>query len=136
LTELCLWTWLVLWWVDFQFYSSRIASRGIILADYESAESYYGENARRSSSSRVYAASELSPSSTSGQSTSTLTRLKEKLSGFWLHMIQRWPTVHYSCWCFSFNTDQEVTTFSFAWFLQKCFSYLFFLLNYMEDTSY
>ncbi|MCI66668.1 peroxisome biogenesis factor 10-like, partial [Trifolium medium] len=62
----------------------------------ESAESYYGENARGSSSPRVYAASELSPSSTLGQSTSTLTRLKEKLGGFWLHMVQRWPTVHYS----------------------------------------
>ncbi|WJX16117.1 peroxisome biogenesis factor 10 [Trifolium repens] len=73
--------------------SSRIASRGIILADYESAESYYGENARGSSSSRVYAVGELFPSSTSGQSTSTLTRLKEKLGGFWLHMIQRWPTM-------------------------------------------
>jgi hypothetical protein len=31
------------------------------------------------------------------QSTSALTRLKEKLGGFWLHMIQRWPTVHYYC---------------------------------------
>ncbi|XP_045818866.1 peroxisome biogenesis factor 10-like isoform X3 [Trifolium pratense] len=91
--------------------SSRIASRGIILADYESAESYYGENARGSSSSRVYATSELSTSSTSGQSTSTLTRLKEKLGGFWLHMVQRWPTVHYSCWCFSFNTVQEMLPF-------------------------
>ncbi|KAK2366940.1 peroxin [Trifolium repens] len=27
------------------------------------------------------------------QSTSALTRLKEKLGRFWLHMIQRWPTV-------------------------------------------
>lgn len=69
--------------------SSRIASRGIILSDYESAE-IYGENAHGSSSSRV---SEISPASASGQSTSTLTRLKHKLGGFWLHLVQRWPTM-------------------------------------------
>ncbi|KAJ1442851.1 Zinc finger, RING-type [Sesbania bispinosa] len=72
--------------------SSRIASRGIVLADSESAESY-GENAHRSSSSQFSAASELPPSSMSGQSITTLTRLKEKLSAFWLHVVQRWPTM-------------------------------------------
>ncbi|KAL5071609.1 hypothetical protein RYX36_022496 [Vicia faba] len=63
--------------------SSRIASRGIILSDYEYAE-VFGENAR---------GSELAPSSASGHSTSTMTRLKEKVRGFWLHMVQRWPTM-------------------------------------------
>ncbi|XP_061355884.1 peroxisome biogenesis factor 10 [Gastrolobium bilobum] len=72
--------------------SSRIASRGISLADSESAESY-GETAHESSSSRVSAAGELPPSSSSGRSFTTLTRLKEKLSRFWLHLVQRWPTM-------------------------------------------
>ncbi|OIV93847.1 hypothetical protein TanjilG_13862 [Lupinus angustifolius] len=73
--------------------SSRLASRGIMLADSESAESY-NENAPRSSSSQISTSSELpSSSSTLGQYIPTLTRLKEKLSGFWLHTIQRWPAM-------------------------------------------
>ncbi|XP_057719406.1 peroxisome biogenesis factor 10-like [Arachis stenosperma] len=66
----------------------RIASRGIALADSEFAESY-GESAIRSRSSQDSA---VSPS-TSGQYSTTLSRLKQKLSGFWLHVVQRWPVV-------------------------------------------
>lgn len=73
-----------------QFHSSRIASRGIVLADYESAEGF-GENAHRSHSAQI---SGTSPSSSSGQSVTTLSRLKGKLSAFWLHLVQRWPTVY------------------------------------------
>ncbi|KAG4953725.1 hypothetical protein AAZX31_14G098300 [Glycine max] len=69
--------------------SSRIASRGIVLADYESAEGF-GENAHRSHSAQI---SGTSPSSSSGQSVTTLSRLKGKMSAFWLHLVQRWPTM-------------------------------------------
>ncbi|XP_027331402.1 peroxisome biogenesis factor 10 [Abrus precatorius] len=72
--------------------SSRIASRGIVLADSDSAEGY-AESVRRTGSSQISGASELPPSSTPGQSVTTLTRLKRKLSGFWLHLVRRWPTM-------------------------------------------
>ncbi|KAK7345840.1 hypothetical protein VNO77_16452 [Canavalia gladiata] len=72
--------------------SSRIASRGIVLADMESAEGY-GENIHRSSSSQISSAGELRPSSSSAQSVTTLRRLKGKLSGLWLHLVQRWHTM-------------------------------------------
>ncbi|XLS61281.1 hypothetical protein HN51_015509 [Arachis hypogaea] len=49
----------------------------------------YGESAIRSRSSQDSA---VSPS-TSGQYSTTLSRLKQKLSGFWLHVVQRWPVV-------------------------------------------
>ncbi|XP_016181678.2 peroxisome biogenesis factor 10 isoform X2 [Arachis ipaensis] len=68
--------------------SSRIASRGIALADSEFAESY-GDSAIRSSNSQDSAASP----STSGQHSTTLSRLKQKLSGFWLHVVQQWPAM-------------------------------------------
>lgn len=73
--------------------SSRIASRGILLADSQSAE-IYGENSIRNSEFQASAVTELPSTSTSGQSVTTLTRLKEKLSEFWLHVVQRWPAVH------------------------------------------
>ncbi|KAI4337180.1 hypothetical protein L6164_015627 [Bauhinia variegata] len=71
--------------------SSRIASRGIALADSQSDE-IYGENAMRSSHLQTSAVSEL-PSSTSRPSVTTLRRLKEKLSRLWLHVVQRWPAM-------------------------------------------
>ncbi|XP_028792063.1 peroxisome biogenesis factor 10-like [Neltuma alba] len=72
--------------------SSRIASRGIALSDSQSAE-VYGENGTiRSSEFQTSDAREL-PSSASGQSLTTLTRLKGKLRGLWLHVVQRWPTM-------------------------------------------
>ncbi|KAF7830426.1 peroxisome biogenesis factor 10 [Senna tora] len=72
--------------------SSRIASRGIALADSQSAE-IYGEDTIRSSESQISAMRELPSSSTSGQSVTALARLKEKLSGFWLNVVQRWPAM-------------------------------------------
>ncbi|XP_029145641.1 peroxisome biogenesis factor 10 isoform X2 [Arachis hypogaea] len=68
--------------------SSRIASGGIALADSEFAESY-GDSAIRSSNSQDSVASP----STSGQHSTTLSRLKQKLSGFWLHVVQQWPAM-------------------------------------------
>ncbi|KAE9607877.1 putative transcription factor C2H2 family [Lupinus albus] len=70
--------------------SSRLASRGIMLAD---SEESYNENASRSSSSQISTLSELPSSSTLGQYIPSLMRLKEKLSGLWLHTIQRWPAM-------------------------------------------
>lgn len=70
-----------------------MASQGIALSDSEFAESY-GESAHGSSSSQISAANELPPSPMSGQSITTLTRLKQKMDRFWLHVVQRWPTVY------------------------------------------
>ena len=72
--------------------SSRIASRAIVLAESQSDE-LYGENTFQSSHFQTSAEGEHPSSSTSVASTTTLTRLKEKLSGLWLHVVQRWPTV-------------------------------------------
>ncbi|KAK7303614.1 hypothetical protein RJT34_14524 [Clitoria ternatea] len=65
---------------------------GIALTDLESAEGY-GEDVHRSSSSRISGSNEIPSSSMSRQSVTTLTRLKGKLSGFWLHLVQRWPSM-------------------------------------------
>ncbi|XP_015884420.1 peroxisome biogenesis factor 10 isoform X1 [Ziziphus jujuba] len=67
--------------------SSRVASRGIILADSQS-EDLYGNIA----SGNNYV-SDGSASSTSGASVSALTTLKEKLNRLWFFAVQRWPTV-------------------------------------------
>lgn len=66
--------------------SSRVASRGITLADSESDE-LYGMNSSGSG--------EVAPStsSASGVSVSALSRLKGKINGFWLFAVQRWPSM-------------------------------------------
>ncbi|WVY89878.1 hypothetical protein V8G54_035392 [Vigna mungo] len=79
--------------VYFSFQFIRLSSAPvkfcIVLADSESAEGF-GENAHRSSGSQI---SGTGPLSSSGQSVTTLSRLKGKLSAFWLHLVQRWPTM-------------------------------------------
>nr|POF10973.1 peroxisome biogenesis factor 10 [Quercus suber] len=71
--------------------SSRIVSRGIVLADSQSDEPY-NNDASGSSHVQSSTVTNLPPSSTSGVSVS-LIRLKEKFNGLWLHAVQRWPTV-------------------------------------------
>ncbi|KAJ7966367.1 Peroxisome biogenesis factor 10 [Quillaja saponaria] len=72
--------------------SSRIASRGIVLADSQSDE-VYGENAPGNSQFQFFALTELPSSSAPGASVSAITRLKGKFSRLWLYMVQRWPAV-------------------------------------------
>ncbi|KAK8523302.1 hypothetical protein V6N13_113252 [Hibiscus sabdariffa] len=72
--------------------SSRIASRGITLADLQSDEFYSNSGSERSqvaSSTGI----EISLPSESTVSVSALSRLKEKLHGMWLHAVQRWPAM-------------------------------------------
>ncbi|GMI89364.1 peroxin 10 [Hibiscus trionum] len=72
--------------------SSRIASRGITLADLQSDEFYSNSGSERSqveSSTGI----EISLPSESTASVSVLSRLKEKFHGMWLHAVQRWPAM-------------------------------------------
>ncbi|XP_075646050.1 peroxisome biogenesis factor 10 [Castanea sativa] len=71
--------------------SSRVVSRGIVLADSQSDEPY-NNDAPGSSHVQSSTVTNLPPSSTSGVSVS-LIRLKQKFNGLWLHAVQRWPTV-------------------------------------------
>ncbi|PPR97044.1 hypothetical protein GOBAR_AA23609 [Gossypium barbadense] len=78
--------------LNFPLCSSRIASRGITLADLQSDEFYSNSGSERSqveSSTGV----EISLPSESTASVSALSRLKEKLRGMWLRAVQRWPAV-------------------------------------------
>uniref|UniRef100_A0A803NFT4 RING-type E3 ubiquitin transferase n=1 Tax=Cannabis sativa TaxID=3483 RepID=A0A803NFT4_CANSA len=70
--------------------SSRVASRGIVLAD-SLSEDPYGSNSDRVNSSTMMIDS--SSTSTSEQSVSALSRLKQKFNRLWLSGIQRWPVV-------------------------------------------
>ncbi|KAK3023345.1 hypothetical protein RJ639_042743 [Escallonia herrerae] len=73
--------------------SSRVASRGIALTD-SLPDNLYGHNAVGSSQVQESAGTGVPSSSTSGASISTLSRLKEKLSRLWLHVVRRWPSVN------------------------------------------
>lgn len=72
--------------------SSRVASRGIAIADSHS-DDLFGTNAPDSSDTQLSAVNEHPLSSASGASSSAFSRLKERLNGFWLYSVQRWPTV-------------------------------------------
>ncbi|KAG6608341.1 Peroxisome biogenesis factor 10, partial [Cucurbita argyrosperma subsp. sororia] len=68
--------------------SSRVASRGIMLADSLSDE-FYGDNA----SSRSLLNMEIHPSSTPEYSGSYLTRVKAKINRLWLQTVRCWPSI-------------------------------------------
>ncbi|XVE70846.1 hypothetical protein DITRI_Ditri10aG0103300 [Diplodiscus trichospermus] len=72
--------------------SSRIASRGITLAELESDE-FYRSNAPGRSQIESSTGVEVSLPPESRTPVSALSRLKEKLSGMWLHAVQRWPAM-------------------------------------------
>ncbi|XWS72389.1 hypothetical protein CRYUN_Cryun02cG0036200 [Craigia yunnanensis] len=72
--------------------SSRIASRGITLSELQSDE-FYRSNASQRSQVESSTGIEISLPSESRASVSALSRLKEKLSGMWLHAVQRWPAM-------------------------------------------
>ncbi|KAK3213234.1 hypothetical protein Dsin_017940 [Dipteronia sinensis] len=68
--------------------SSRVASRGIVLAESQSDELYIN-NAPESSQVQYLEMAESPSPSASG----AVSRLKEKMKGFWLSAVQRWPTM-------------------------------------------
>lgn len=73
------------------FFSSRVASRGIVLAESQSDE-FDRYNAAGSSRDQFLEMME-SPSPSAPTIASAVSRLKEKLNGLRLYAIQRWPTV-------------------------------------------
>lgn len=72
--------------------SSRVAARGIAIADAQ-ADELYGNNVPGSSQAQSSAITEIPSSSASGASLSVLSRLKEKFNRSWLYAVQRWPVV-------------------------------------------
>ncbi|TYK20056.1 peroxisome biogenesis factor 10 [Cucumis melo var. makuwa] len=71
--------------------SSRVASRGIMLADSLSDE-FYGETASGDALSQSLLTTEIQPSSTPG-SASYIRRLRAKISRLWLRTVRSWPSV-------------------------------------------
>ncbi|OVA11810.1 zinc finger protein [Macleaya cordata] len=71
--------------------SSRMAARGMILADSQFDE-LYGNDAHARHRVQSTVTTESSTSSATGAST-VLSRSKEKLSRLWLYAVQKWPTV-------------------------------------------
>ncbi|GMH10760.1 hypothetical protein Nepgr_012601 [Nepenthes gracilis] len=72
--------------------SSRVASRGIVLAESQSDE-LNDSNAPSSSQLQSPVHPEIPSSSASGVSNSPISRLKEKLQRLSVYAIQRWPSV-------------------------------------------
>ncbi|XP_077230011.1 peroxin 10 isoform X2 [Tasmannia lanceolata] len=72
--------------------SSRVAARGIILADSQSDE-LFGNNGPQRNRVQFSVGTESSSSSANGRSISALSRLKEKVHRLWLSAVQRWPSV-------------------------------------------
>ncbi|XP_038679000.1 peroxisome biogenesis factor 10-like isoform X4 [Tripterygium wilfordii] len=70
--------------------SSRVASRGIVLADSQ-YEELDGNGVTGSSQGQSF--STIETSSSSAIPVPAFSRLKQKLSRFWLHVVQRWPVV-------------------------------------------
>ncbi|XP_009768856.1 peroxisome biogenesis factor 10 isoform X1 [Nicotiana sylvestris] len=72
--------------------SSRVASRGITLAD-SMADYTFGDVRSSSNEAEASATVEIQSSSTSTPSISALSRLKAKIRDFWLYAVRRWPSV-------------------------------------------
>ncbi|KAL5559522.1 hypothetical protein UlMin_035733 [Ulmus minor] len=76
--------------------SSRVASRGLVLADSQS-DDFYGSNASGSTQVHSSVAADGSSTSTSTSTSrapvSALSRLKEKFNRLWFYAIQRWPAM-------------------------------------------
>lgn len=80
---------------NYLFCSSRVAARGIAIADAQ-ADELYGNTVPGSSQVQSSAITEIPSSSASGASLSVLSRLKEKFNQSWLYAVQRWPVVYLS----------------------------------------
>ncbi|XP_031270547.1 peroxisome biogenesis factor 10 [Pistacia vera] len=72
--------------------SSRVASRGVLLAESQSDE-FYRSNAPNSSQTQSSEMVEFQSPSTSRMPSSAGLRLKEKFKRLWLSAVQRWPMV-------------------------------------------
>ncbi|XP_052189523.1 peroxisome biogenesis factor 10 [Diospyros lotus] len=72
--------------------SSRVASRGIALAN-SLSDDQFENNAPGSNQARSSAVSE-NLSSPSTAAISVLSKLKQKLKGLWLYIVRTWPSMH------------------------------------------
>ncbi|XP_058078772.1 peroxisome biogenesis factor 10 isoform X2 [Magnolia sinica] len=72
--------------------SSRVAARGIIMADSQS-EDFYGDDDPVRNQVQSSVAAESPSSSTTRVPMSALSRLKEKFHRLWLLAVQKWPSV-------------------------------------------
>ncbi|XP_009388152.2 peroxisome biogenesis factor 10 [Musa acuminata AAA Group] len=70
--------------------SSRMAARGIILAESHFDEIYGNNNPRRA---QVQISDTPESSSSATMSLSTVSRLRENIHGLWLWILQKWPSV-------------------------------------------
>ncbi|CAD5195823.1 unnamed protein product [Musa acuminata subsp. malaccensis] len=70
--------------------SSRMAARGIILAESHFDEIYGNNNPRRA---QVQISDTPESSSSATMSLSTISRLRENIHGLWLWILQKWPSV-------------------------------------------
>ncbi|CAL9126082.1 unnamed protein product [Musa textilis] len=70
--------------------SSRMAARGIILAESHFDEIYGNNNPRRA---QVQISDTLESSSSATMSLSTVSRLRGNIHGLWLWILQKWPSV-------------------------------------------
>ncbi|XP_024022697.1 peroxisome biogenesis factor 10 [Morus notabilis] len=72
--------------------SSRVASRGIVLADSQS-DDVFGDDAFGSNRVNSSVVMESPTTSASEQPVSAMTRLKQKINRLWVYAVQRWPAV-------------------------------------------
>ncbi|KAG1342657.1 putative peroxisome biogenesis factor 10 [Cocos nucifera] len=70
--------------------SSRMAARGIILADSQFGELYGSDHPRRD---QVQSSDAAESSTSTSVPMSALSKFRERLHGLWLQAIQKWPTV-------------------------------------------
>ncbi|XP_010936953.1 peroxisome biogenesis factor 10 [Elaeis guineensis] len=70
--------------------SSRMAARGIILADSQFGELYGSDHPRRN---QVQSSDAAESSNSTSVSISALSKFRERLHGLWLQAVQKWPTV-------------------------------------------
>ncbi|KAK6119689.1 hypothetical protein DH2020_046557 [Rehmannia glutinosa] len=72
--------------------SARIASRGITMADSLSDDIIENENTPNNQI-QLSATAEMSSSLNSGVRVSALSKLKSRISGLWLYVVRRWPSI-------------------------------------------
>ncbi|XP_073106693.1 peroxisome biogenesis factor 10-like isoform X2 [Elaeis guineensis] len=70
--------------------SSKMAARGIILADSQFGELYGSDHPRRN---QVQSSDAAESSTSTSVPISALSKFRERLDGLWLQAIQKWPTV-------------------------------------------
>jgi len=72
--------------------SSRVASRGITLAE-SLSDDLYGDDALERNQDQSPTVVELTSSSAPEAPVSIMSRWKQKINGLWLYAVRRWPSV-------------------------------------------